>query len=59
MLILTRRAFQKIIVNEDLIIEVVSIDIYRMQVKLGFEADRDKYLVDRYEIFERKVEERA
>ena len=59
MLILGRKLGQEIIINEDLIIKVVFIEYNLRMVKLGFEADKAKYMIDRYEIFERKVEERG
>jgi len=61
MLVLGRNVGEKIIVNEDLIIYVSSITNRngRMQVKLAFESSKEKYIVDRYEIFERKVIERG
>ena len=59
MLVLGRKEGQEIIINEDLIIKVTFIDNKFRMVKLGFKADKAKYVIDRYEIFERKVEERG
>ena len=59
MLILGRKLGEEIIINGDLIIKVTFIDYGYRMVKLGFEADKAKYVIDRYEIFERKVEERG
>ena len=59
MLILGRKLGEEIIINEDLIIKVTFIDYGYRIVKLGFEADKAKYVIDRYEIFERKVEKRG
>ena len=59
MLILSRKLWQEIIINEDLIVKVVYIDYNLKQIKLGFEASKEKCVIDRYEIYERKVEERG
>ena len=59
MLILGRKLGEEIIINEDLIIKVTFIDYHFRMVKLGFEADKTKYIIDRFEIYERKVEERG
>jgi len=59
MLVLGRKLGQRIIINEELIIEVTFIASGNGFVKLGFEADKAKYVIDRFEIYERKVEERG
>lgn len=57
MLILSRKLGEDIIINEDLIVRVCEIDRKCNVVKLGFEADKLKWLIDRMEIFYRKVDE--
>ncbi len=59
MLILGRKVGQKIIINEDLIIKVVYVDYKYNYIKLGFDAAKEDYLIDRYEIFELKQNERG
>lgn len=52
MLVLGRETGGKIIINEELIIEVVA--IYKDFVKLGFTGQKNKYIIDRIEIYEMK-----
>lgn len=59
MLVLGRREGQQIIINEDLIMKVCYIDTDKKFVKFGFEASKRDYIIDRFEIFQRKVEERG
>lgn len=52
LLVLGRETGGKIIINEELIIEVVA--IYKDFVKLGFTGQKNKYIIDRIEIYEMK-----
>ena len=53
MLVLGRKINQQIIINEELIIMVT--DVSYNFVKLGFIGPKDKFLIDRYEIYEKKL----
>lgn len=57
MLVLSRRRGERIIINEDLIIRVDTVRWYDNQVRLCFEGG-EQYVIDRYEIYERKLAER-
>ena len=54
-----RKEGQKIVVNDDLVIEIVHIDNRYGCVKISFEGDKDKYTIDRYEIHLKKQAERG
>ena len=59
MLVLSRRAGEKIIINEELVITINHIDSRSGQVKIAFEAPREDYLIDRYEVYLSKQAEDA
>ena len=51
---ISRKLGEKIVINDDLYIFPVRIDYKYERVKLAFEGSRTKWLIDRYEINERK-----
>lgn len=54
MLVLARNVNQKVIINGELTIMITSVQ--GNQVKLSFDGDKEKYVVDRMEIYEQKIQ---
>ena len=56
MLVLGRREGEQIIINDDLILTITYLK--RGMVKISFDGDIDKYIIDRKEIYDLKKLER-
>ena len=56
MLILGRCIGQKIVINGDLILTILQVNhkSHGLEIELGFEGCKDKYIIDREELHERK-----
>ena len=58
MLILGRRLNERIFINDELIITISEFLKNPQRVKLGFEGSLEKYVIDREEIYIRKMDEK-